>query len=244
MNLWLENVPMMLLSVGLILGMYVQQQTEKLGETHASRTDNSPIFRWLLHNEWCEIRLDTKTIGPLDVLTGVMAPPPPSVQSVVDLTGGQPQVPAGELAEATTPTVPTRTSARINQSPGPTPQSAPKELTQGQMDAVIESVWRGVRFRIDNKIETRVKARLDERLAPLTLKLTKAGECNKKLAQDLLTSNKRLKELEKDIVALRKVRVYGNTTSPSNNGKFPAELLPNLTGAGLCIVYNLSHRLT
>ena len=75
MNLWLENVPMMLLSVGLILGVYVQQQTGEIWDTHASRTDNSPLFRWLLQNESCEIRLDTKTIGPLDVLTGAMATP-------------------------------------------------------------------------------------------------------------------------------------------------------------------------
>ena len=243
MNVWLENVRMLLLSVGLILGVYVQQATGEEGETHASRTDNSPMFRWLLYNEFAEIRLDTKTIGPMDVLTR-LAPTPPSVEPVVDLTGGQPQVRAGEVAEAITPTVQTRTSARINHSPGPTPESAPTDLTQVQMDAITESVWGTIRFRLENKIDTRVKLRMEERLAPLILKVTKAGEGNKKLTQDLLTSNKRLKELEKDLVALRKVRVHGNTTSPSNNGKFPAELLPNLTGAGLCIVYNLSHRLT
>jgi hypothetical protein len=242
MNNWLENVRMMLLSVGLILGVYVQQRTGEY--THCSRLDNRPVFRWLLESEGTEIRLDTKTIGPLDVLTGT--PPPTSCDQTVDLSEGQTEGTARDLAQATTPTVPTRQSARFNHSPVPTtPQSAPKELTNAQMQAFIEPAWIAWQYRIDNKLDTKVKARLDERIAPQLLKLTKAAEAtNKKFAQDLSTTNKRLKELEKEMVALRKVRVYGNITSPSNNGKFPAELLPNGTGAGLCIVYNLSHRLT
>ena len=104
------------------------------------------------------------------------------------------------------------------------------------MDALVESVSSAIQFRIDNKIDTRVKARLDERIAPQLSKLTKAVDAtNKKFAQEASTTNKRLKELEKELVALRKVRVYGNTTSPSNNGKFPAELSRNWCRAVYCL---------
>jgi hypothetical protein len=108
----------------------------------------------------------------------------------------------------------------------PTPQSAPKELTTAHdFKDLVDSVASTIQFRFDNKIDTRVKARLDERFMPQLLKLTKTAEA----------SNKKLKDLEKELEALRKVRVYGNTTSPSNNGKFPAELSRNWCRAVYCL---------
>jgi hypothetical protein len=219
MNIWLTNVRMMLLSVALILGVYVQQQT---GATaHAPREYNTPVFRFLLHNELCEIRLDTKTIGPLDNPNKGTPSSPPHVQPVVDLTDSQVQTHTRELGD-TTPSVPTRTSARTKASPVPTPQSAPKELTTAHdFKDLVESVASTIQFRFDNKIDTRMKAYF----MPHLLKLSKTAEA----------SSKKLKDLEKELEALRKVRVYGNTTSPSNNGKFPAELSRNWCRAVYCL---------